>query len=51
MKTVRIYQTGGPEGVELRGKRRNRRPRPGQAVVEIKSIGVNYNRRFKPQGY
>ena len=41
MKTVRIYQTGGPEVLNYEDA-----PEPslgpGQALVEIKSIGVNY---------
>ena len=41
MKTVRIYQTGGPEELNYEDAPEPS-PAPGQAVVEIKSIGVNY---------
>ena len=41
MKTVRIYQTGGPEVLNYEDAPEPS-PAPGQAVVEIKSIGVNY---------
>jgi len=41
MKTVRIYQTGGPEGLNYEDAPEPS-PGPGQALVEIKSIGVNY---------
>ena len=41
MKTVRIYQTGGPEALNYEDAPEPS-PGPGQALVEIKSIGVNY---------
>ena len=41
MKTVRIYQTGGPEVLNYE-EAPEPSPGPGQALVEIKSIGVNY---------
>ena len=41
MKTVRIYQTGGPEVLNYEDAPEPS-PGPGQALVEIKSIGVNY---------
>ena len=41
MKTVRIYQTGGPEVLNYENAPEPS-PGPGQALVEIKSIGVNY---------
>ena len=41
MKTVRIYQTGGPEVLNYEDAPEPS-PRPGHALVEIKSIGVNY---------
>ena len=41
MKTVRIYQTGGPEVLNYEDAPEPP-PAQGQAVVEIKSIGVNY---------
>ncbi len=41
MKTVRIYQTGGPETLNYEDAPEPS-PGPGQAVVELKSIGVNY---------
>ena len=41
MKTVRIYQTGGPEVLNYEDAPEPS-PAPGQALVEIKSIGVNY---------
>ena len=50
MKTVRIYQTGGPEVLNYEDAPEPS-PAPGQALVEIKAIGVNYTRRFQPQGH
>ena len=41
MKTVRIYQTGGPEVLNYEDAPEPS-PAAGQALVEIKSIGVNY---------
>ena len=41
MKTVRIYQTGGPEVLNYEDAP-DPSPAPGHALVEIKSIGVNY---------
>ena len=41
MKTVRIYQTGGPEVLNYEDAPEPS-PTAGQALVEIKSIGVNY---------
>ena len=41
MKTVRIYQTGGPEVLNYEDAPEPA-PAPGHALVEIKSIGVNY---------
>ena len=41
MKTVRIYQTGGPDVLNYEDAPEPL-PGPGQALVEIKSIGVNY---------
>ena len=41
MKTVRINQTGGPEVLNYEDAPEPS-PGPGQALVEIKSIGVNY---------
>lgn len=41
MKTVRIYQTGGPDVLNHEDAPEPS-PGPGQALVEIKSIGVNY---------
>ena len=41
MKTVRIYQTGGPEVLNYEDAPEPA-PEPGHALVEIKSIGVNY---------
>ena len=41
MKTVRIYQTGGPEVLNYEDAPEPS-PAPGQALVEIRSIGVNY---------
>ena len=41
MKTVRIYQTGEPEVMNYEDAPEPS-PAPGQALVEIKSIGVNY---------
>ena len=41
MKTVRINQTGGPEVLNYEDAPEPS-PAPGQALVEIKSIGVNY---------
>ncbi len=41
MKTVRIYQTGGPDVLNYEDAPEPS-PGPGQALVEIKSIGVNY---------
>ena len=41
MKTIRIYQTGGPEVLNYEDAPEPS-PGPGQALVEIKSIGVNY---------
>ena len=41
MKTIRVHQVGGPE--ELRYEDvPSPSPRPGQALVDIKAIGVNY---------
>ena len=41
MKTVRIYQTGGPEVLNYEDAPEPS-PAAGQALVEINSIGVNY---------
>ena len=41
MKTVRIHQTGGPETLRYEDAPEPS-PGPGQALVEIKTIGVNY---------
>ena len=41
MKAVRAHEIGGPE-VLLYEDVDNPRPEPGQALIEIKSIGVNY---------
>ncbi len=41
MKTVRIYQTGGPDVLNYEDAP-DPSPGPGQALVEIKAIGVNY---------
>ncbi|CAI8041108.1 Quinone oxidoreductase [Geodia barretti] len=41
MKTVRIYQTGGPDVLNYEDAPEPS-PAPGHALVEIKSIGVNY---------
>ena len=41
MKTVRIYQTGGPEVLNYEDAPEPSAA-PGQALVEIRSIGVNY---------
>ena len=41
MKTVRIYQTGGPETLNYEDAPEPSAG-PGQALVEIKSVGVNY---------
>ena len=41
MKTVRINQTGGPDVLNYEDVPEPS-PGPGQALVEIKSIGVNY---------
>ena len=50
MKTVRIHQTGGPEVLSYEDAPEPS-PAPGQAVVEIKSIGVNYTDVLQPQGH
>ena len=41
MKTVRIYRTGGPEELNYEDAPVPS-PGPGQALVEIKSVGINY---------
>ena len=41
MKTVRIYQTGGPEVLNYEDAPEPT-PAPGHALVDIRSIGVNY---------
>ena len=41
MKTVRIHRTGGPEVLNYEDAPEPS-PAPGHALVEIKSIGVNY---------
>ena len=41
MKTVRIYETGGPEVLRYE-EAPTPEPGPGEALVDIKSIGVNY---------
>lgn len=41
MKTVRIHQTGGPETLRYEDAPEPS-PGPGQALIEIKTIGVNY---------
>ena len=41
MKTVRIYQTGGPEVLNYEDAPEPA-PAPGHALIDIRSIGVNY---------
>ena len=41
MKTVRIYQTGGPEVLNYEDAPEPA-PSPGHALIDIRSIGVNY---------
>ena len=41
MKAVRVHEVGGPEVLRYEDAP-NAAPAPGQAVVDIKSIGVNY---------
>ena len=41
MKTIRIYETGGPEVLRYEDAPEPS-PGPGQALVDVKSIGVNY---------
>ena len=41
MKTVRIYQTGGPEVLNYEDAPEPT-PAPGHALIDIRSIGVNY---------
>ena len=41
MKAVRAHEIGGPEVLRYEDVD-NPRPEPGQALIEIKSIGVNY---------
>lgn len=41
MKTVRIYETGGPEALRYEDAPEPS-PGPGQALVDVRSIGVNY---------
>ena len=42
MKTVRIYHTGGPDTLRYEDAAPPGPPGAGQALVEIKAIGVNY---------
>ena len=41
MKAIRAYEVGGPEVLKLEDVP-DPMPGPGQAVVDLKSIGVNY---------
>lgn len=49
MKTVRIHQTGGPETLRYEDAPEPT-PGPGQALVQIKTIGVNYTDVSSRQG-
>ena len=42
MKTVRIHHTGGPDTLRYEDAAPPPPPGPGQALVDIKAIGVNY---------